>query len=152
MAKKHISDEKFGDVNQVGTRRIDWEINHAKIKAVMHDMLKEMKTMPTTVQVAERVGCSPDTVANHIQQMKFEPPKHLARTMTDDVIAAIHRSAIGGNSQAQKLWMQLLEGWRETLEYNHTVNTVSDLARLGAEALEVKGKVVEEPKSTTDKE
>lgn len=152
MAKKRITDENFNDVNAVGTRRIDWEMNHAKIKAAMVDLLEELKTVPTTSQLAERAGMRYDTVANHLREMKFEPPKHLARAMTDDVIGAIYKSAMQGNSQAQKLWLQSMEGWRETLEYNHTINTVSDLARLGAEALEAKAKVVEEPKPTTEKE
>lgn len=92
---------------------LQWQVNHGLIKKAFYTFIKGDGRPPSIAQVAEKVGMQPDTVANHLKHLKFDPVEHPLRILTDDVLLGIAQSAQAGNSGSQKLWLQVMEGWSE---------------------------------------
>lgn len=111
--------KKPNKVNSKPTR-IDWETNHEMLRVSFLKLLKKKGSMPTSYELAEATGLSRSAVVEHYKHLKFEPQAHQSRALTNDIILAVAQSAKRGNSQAQKLWFQIMEGWKESINQNHT--------------------------------
>jgi hypothetical protein len=107
-------------------KNITWEANHAAIRDAYVRLIGDLKRRPTTDELAQMTTLSPATIQNHLKKLKFEPIAHPLRVLTDDVLISIHASAVDGNAASQKLWMQVMEGWRESniveAQVDHTVS------------------------------
>jgi hypothetical protein len=100
--------------------RTDWLRNQALVQTAYVDLLKELKRCPTILEVANKVHLSIKAIDNHVKQLKFEPLGDSMRALTPDVVASIYNSARKGQPASQKLWMQIMEGWREKTEVEHS--------------------------------
>jgi len=100
------------------TRR-DWEHNQVMIQEAFIKLLKKKKRKPTGVELAEETGLGTTTIDRHIKKMKFEMQSDTWRSLTPAVIASIFKGATRGGVFAQKLWLQVVEGWSEDINLNH---------------------------------
>lgn len=117
-------------------KRVDWEANQSVIRDAFMKLLKKYNRMPSSYEIAKQTGLSASSVQTHFKDMKFEPLNHQARALTNDVVLSIARSAQKGNSQAQKLWMQIMEGWSETTNQNVVTSTWKDALREAQKKIE----------------
>jgi hypothetical protein len=102
-------------------QRIDTEANSGLIRNAYIEILKEKKgKRPTVADLCGKTGLASTSVKKHLKSLSFKELSEdvaLWRVLTDDVILAIYRSAVQKlNPQAQKLWMQVVEGWNEKSE------------------------------------
>lgn len=121
MSKKKVKHEiKVVNDSQKETpdtkRRVEWDRNHVLIKSTYVQLIKDLQRLPTQTEVGKACGLSRETVHKHFDTLKFEPLKHPARVLTDQVVLSIAQSSFKGKSASQKLWMQVMEGWVEKTE------------------------------------
>jgi hypothetical protein len=106
-------------------KRKDWEINNQKIREAFISVLKRKQgKRPTLAELAKESKLSVIAVRGHMHDLKFEAGSNMFRILTDDVILAMYRTAMKGNPAAQKLWMQVIEGWSEKNELKHSGEVV----------------------------
>lgn len=125
MIRTKYSKHKLIEDKVVETcRNVTWEYNHTIIRDSYVNLIKSLKRKPTYPEVSEDTKLSENTVKKHIDKLKFDLQKHPLRILSDDVLIAIAKAAIDGNTQSQKLWMQLCEGWSEKQirEYQGDIN------------------------------
>jgi len=114
-------DEKTGVQKVTDEKRnITWESNQKLLQEAYIELLKTLKRCPTTTEVSKKVNLSIKTVKLHVRDLKFEPLNNPLRSLTPDVIASIYSSAKKGLAQSQKLWMQIMEGWRDGIDISTT--------------------------------
>ena len=118
MKKQAKKVSKKIDENMPKVDRVDWLKNQAIIQQAYIELIQQLKRCPTNLEVSEKVNLSICTIKNHTKELKFEPLQSPMRTLTPDVLAAIYNSARKGSSQSQKLWMQIMEGWKENSNLN----------------------------------
>lgn len=94
----------------------EWDRNHVLIKEAYLTLMVDLLRFPTQTEVAVKCDLSRETVNRHLSEMTFEPIKHPARILTDEVIKSIAQASFKGNSASQKLWLQVMEGWVEKTE------------------------------------
>ena len=103
-----------------------WEANHAAVRDAYVRLIGDLKRRPTTDEVAQMSTLSYDAVRKHLKEIKFEPIAHPLKVLSDDVLLAVFDSAKAGNAASQKLWFQVMEGWRESniveAQVDHTVS------------------------------
>lgn len=103
-------------------KRVD--MNSEIVKQAVIDYINESKgkKAPTYEVIAERTGLSYNTVLRYFKELDFKamvtPMRALTPLVLNNIFAASHKSV-----QAQKLWLQVVEGWNERLEIE-TQNTV----------------------------
>jgi len=97
-------------------RRMDWEINHARIKETFITLIKEHKRTPTLTEMAKATRLGRKTIERHVKDIKFDAMLHPLRVLTEEVILSIFVSAKQGNSGSQKLWLQLFESFTDKTE------------------------------------
>ena len=100
--------------------RTDFLRNQALIQAAYVSLLQELKRCPTVLEVSKKINLSIHAITNHVKSLKFEPLGDAMRTLTPDVVASIYNSARKGQPASQKLWMQIMENWREGTDVNVT--------------------------------
>jgi hypothetical protein len=121
--------------------RSDKERNRELVQETMVKYYADHGKFPTSKVLQEFTGLHFNTVCKHMKNIKFEPMKNPLRLMTPDVLAAIYRRAVGFEEDAthfssyegmvtetpyikkiapdvsaQKLWLQVMEGWKEKSE------------------------------------
>ena len=106
-------------------RNITWSINQAKIQEAYIELVTKFKRAPTLAEVGREVNLSMTTLKKHVDQLSFDPPKDLMRTLTPDVIMSIYKSARAGSSASQKLWLQVMEGFSEKIDLKDEVIIVT---------------------------
>lgn len=105
--------------------RKDKAHNQALIERAFFDLVdlalaeKKRRVLPTIEQLAEKTGLSMRTIAKHFKGLPLapgivRPEMHL---LTDNVLSALYQSAIDGSVPAQKLWFQIVSGWRESQSF-----------------------------------
>lgn len=142
-------------IKEQAKRNKGWEDNHAAITEAFLKLVGLKKRRPTLEEVRDEIKRKADpgeiktvktlgidTICKHLQELEFEPTAHPLRIFTDQVILAIARSAIKGSSASQKLFMQVMEGWREGQELTGAggvplVPTNIDLSKLSIAELKV---------------
>lgn len=97
-------------------KNITWQKNQALIQNAYIKLIKEKKRCPTILEVSNEVNLSIHAIDNHVKEMKFEPLENSLRALTPDVITSIYETALKGSPASQKLWVQLMEGWREGID------------------------------------
>jgi hypothetical protein len=105
--------------------RIDKERNRELIKETMLAYFAEHGKMPSSHDLHELTGIHYNTVLKHVKEMKFEPLKSPFRLLTPAVLEALYkRVTTTGDPVAAKLWLQVMEGWKEKSEQDvkHTGN------------------------------
>lgn len=96
------------------TRNANWEATHATIRDVFLHVLERNKgRKPTLAELAHESGLSHKTIERHVKSLEFKPQLDSWRVMTGDVVAALWRKCMKGDSNAIKLWFQVVEGYTE---------------------------------------
>ena len=118
--------------------RKDKEANHRIIRDAFLELLKEKAKAPTVQELADATGLSATSIKTHLKVLKFTPENSPLRVLSPDVFEAIYKRAVGYEEEdihfssykgdvtatpyqkkiipdvsAQKLWVQLVEGWTE---------------------------------------
>jgi len=101
-------------------KNITWEANQKLLQETYVRLLQSLKRCPTIAEITKETKLSRKTIQLHIKELNFEPVEHPLRVLTNDVIASIYGSSRKGSSASQKLWMQIMEGWREKTDINHS--------------------------------
>lgn len=119
-------DEGKPTIEKGKRRNNNWEANHAAIRDAYVRLIADLLRRPTVPEVVQMCGLNYETVRKHINALKFEPIAHPLRVLTDDVLLAVVQGAKDGNAASQKLWFQVMEGWRESniveAQVDHTVS------------------------------
>jgi DNA-binding transcriptional MocR family regulator len=105
-----------------GTRK-DKQVNYELIRKAFLKIIQGKKKAPTIDEVCDATGLSVNTVKKHLKELQFDAPDNPFRILTPEVITAIYETATSGDKgavQAQKLWMQLIEGWSEKVQQDIT--------------------------------
>ena len=104
-------------------RRVDAELNESIVVDEFMEMFVETKKRPTSVALSKRLGLSRPTTDKHIKNVSryigMGGSKWKERTPL--VMNAIFQQAIKGNVAAQKLFLQVVENWREGMDISGTV-------------------------------
>jgi len=118
--KKNIKSKKVVESGKSEYKedRIDWLRNQAIIQETYVNLIQQLKRCPTVLEVSKKTDLSISAIRNHVKEMKFEPQQSPLRSLTPDVIASIYNSCRKGSAQSQKLWMQIMEGWKESSNVN----------------------------------
>lgn len=95
--------------------RNDAEYNRYIIAKFVRVFIRANGHIPTIKEIADEVNLTEATVSKHMKGLKFAPQKHRLRLLTDDVLAAIYSSATEGKVPAQRLWLEVMEGWAPTV-------------------------------------
>lgn len=93
--------------------RSDYEANHIVIRKAYFELLTKFKRKPTLAELAERTKLSMKTIDRHLEDIQFKPQQSSFRILSDDVLLSIFHSARKGSVAAQKLWLIVIEGWKE---------------------------------------
>ena len=100
--------------NMTVPKRSEWEANHVLIRDAFLRLLEKRKgRKPTFAEIAEETGLGERTIYRHVEALEFKPQITSWRVMTGDVIAALWRKCMKGDSNAIKLWLQVVEGVSE---------------------------------------
>jgi len=114
MEKKKKKPKK--KVGETAKRNITWQVNQKLCQETYVELIQKLRRCPTTKEVSEHVRLSIKAIDTHISELSFEPQKNLLRVLTQDVLVSIYNSSRKGSPASQKLWLQVMEGWKESSE------------------------------------
>lgn len=86
------------------------EASEHLVKEAYARKIREEGKRPTAYEIAQETNLSKSRVVQLLKQIKFEPAESEYRVLTDKVIESVYKSAEAGNSGAQKLWFEIMEG------------------------------------------
>lgn len=92
------------------TKDIQKEATEYLIRECFAKKVSEESRRPQAKEIAEELNLHINTVSKYLKEIKFEPAKDELRVLTPKVLEAIYKSAEAGNSGAQKLWLETMEG------------------------------------------
>ena len=93
---------------------MEWEGNHVYIRDAFLRLLERNKgRKPTLKELANETGLSSKTIDRHIHELNLVEQTSTWRVMTGDVIAALFRKCLKGDTNAIKYWLQVVEGYTE---------------------------------------
>ncbi len=107
--------------------------NKETIKQAVLDYITEHKgkKAPTTDIIAQITGLSYKTVQTYFKELDFKtmvtPMRALTPLVLNNIYNLSHKSV-----SAQKLWMQVVEGWNERLD----LNVAQDIQEIKVEIIE----------------
>lgn len=92
-------------------------INHELIRQAVYDYLEENKgkKAPSYETISKMTGLSYHTVLRHFKELDFKSMITPMRALTPLVLNNIYNLS-RKSPAAQKLWMQVVEGWSEKLD------------------------------------
>lgn len=100
--------------------RKDWTEHHAVIRDAYVEIIKIKKRCPTLKELHEATNYASQTIRDHLAKLEFDAMKTDMRVLTPDVLLAIANTAKAGSSSSQKLFLQVMEGFSEQSNINHT--------------------------------
>lgn len=101
-------------------RRIHYLANHTKILEAYKKLINTKGRKPTATEISQISGVNLRTVKRHIQTVKSELYMSDFRILSDEIVIALYEKAKEGRAPEVKLWMQLIENWRETQGITHS--------------------------------
>jgi len=111
--------------------RRDKEQNEVALHDAFIKLLLDYKRRPTYRELADYTGLHYNTVRKHMKNVHDRTIEELKKTnladfriLTQDVILGIFKAALDGNVGSQKLWLQLVEGWREGMDMTSNGKTI----------------------------
>lgn len=94
-----------------------WKAEHQQICRAMFDLVHENDGLiPTTKQLRQKTGFTAHKINKHKPQIRLDNISDDYRVITPRVLMGMADSAIAGNAQSAKLWLQVVEGWVEKKE------------------------------------
>ena len=100
-------------------RNVTYEYNNLLITNSYIKLIDDCGRKPTYEEIANDCGLHATTVQKHAETLEFKPLIHPLRVLSDKVLIAIYKSAIGGSGASQKLWFMIAEGWQEKSQIEH---------------------------------
>jgi len=105
-------EDKNAFIEQEEEKNITWEGNHQKIISFINEKIQYwMKPPPTVTEIAKATGLSRKTIYEHLRECKTHPEyrqrKDMFNMLESEVLMKICSSAIGGNTQAARLYLEL---------------------------------------------
>lgn len=101
-------------------KRTDYVLNQARILESLRELIERTGRKPTMNEIARKSGVCVRTVKRHMHNYRNENYMKELRILTDDVMIALYQKAKEGRAPEVKLWMQLVENWKETQGINHS--------------------------------
>lgn len=102
------------------SNRIDFISNQTKILATFKKLMTKNGKKPTPTEISDESGISLRTVKRHLRKLRCELYLSDFRILTDEIVVALYEKAKEGRAPEVKLWMQLIENWRETQGITHS--------------------------------
>ncbi len=124
---KKQAKKKVGKVSGKKRRNVTWCMNQALIQKAYIRLLARLRRCPTIVEVSDYLNISTRTIDSHVKAMKFDKIKTPLRALTPDVLVAVYKASKKGKSASQKLWFQVVEGWKEGVDLGLTANKKVDI-------------------------
>lgn len=116
--KKVVKNREVGD-------RTDYEFNHTLITDAFAKILLRTKRKPMLRELAEETGLHINTIDYHLKNLKFEPANFKA--VTDKVVSALSFQAMKGEPRSVKLYLQFVEGFRESQQLEHSGSLIEKI-------------------------
>lgn len=129
--------------NDIQHRAVKFE--HRLVHEGFMQYVKRYETAPSVEELADILDLDPRTVRSGIKSMNFDPIEHPLRVLTPDIILSIADSAKRGSVQAQKLWLQIFEGFSEEGGLVNSSQREDQTDKVVKEILKEQGKLIEAP-------
>lgn len=100
------------------SQRADYEYNHVVITEAFKTILLRKKRKPTLRELAEETGFNVSTIDDHLKNLKFDPAEFKA--LTGSIVSALSFQALKGDPRSVKLYLQFVEGFRESQQLEHS--------------------------------
>lgn len=115
QSKKNKKDTKVD-------RNRTWEANHDVIENAYFKLLEQNKRVPSYHSIAKEAKLTYSTVFKHCQELSLDKWKPLFKPMTKRIIQRLAVQALKtGKSQETKLFMQLIEDYREKSDVENKI-------------------------------
>lgn len=101
-------------------RRTDYLTNQTIILEAFKKLLYKNGRKPTPTEISEESGVSLRTVKRHIKGFRSELYMNEFRILTTEIVIALYEKAKEGRAAEVKLWMQLIENWKEMQGIAHS--------------------------------
>lgn len=107
-------------------KRSDFILNKTKIMSALKELMLRTGRKPTMDEIAMESGVNKRTVKRHMQNYRDENYMKDFQVLTDEIIIALYQKAKEGRAAEVKLWLQLVEKWKETQGIEHSGNVEFD--------------------------
>lgn len=99
-----------------------------KIIQTLWEYHEDNGTFPSVSELARLTGCTRNTVREHLRAGGFtDSLMPLFRYSTLGVLAGLSKKASSGDAPAAKLWLQYVEGWKETSKVESKTEIAPDV-------------------------
>ena len=95
-------------------KRTDWEANHIIIYDAYVKAFNDRGRPPIQSEIAEVTGLHRDTVAAHLKSSSLSKLIPSLRPQTLLILQGLAKRAYKGYAAEVKLWLQVVESWKET--------------------------------------
>lgn len=116
---------KKAKIRDLSSERFDYTVNHQIIEDAVFDHLVHNLRWPTYNQLVEKTGFCHMTIKRHRKDINLQNFVSDYKTITPTVMRALGLKACKGDARAAKLWLQVVEGFRDKIDLEHT--TKADL-------------------------
>lgn len=104
---------------QLKSDRFDYTINHQIIEDAVFKHLTTNMRWPTYKQIEEATGFCHATIKRHRNDINLENFVSDYKTLTPTVMRGLGLKACKGDANAAKLWLQVVEGFRDKIDLEH---------------------------------
>lgn len=109
-------------------KRRDFQEIHGRITSYILEYLAKHKAAPSDYSIAHELSLNRKTVAAHRKYLRFDLQLPELKELTPIILRGFAlRTAVSGKAADVKFWMQLVEGWAETVQVNHGGEIVVEL-------------------------
>lgn len=103
-------------------RNKTWEENNQIIEDAYFRLLEKNKRIPTYKILSEETKISFVTLQKHLKELSYNQLKPYFRPMTKKILQRLSVQALkSGNAKEVKLYMQLIEDYREKSDVQNTI-------------------------------
>ena len=100
-------------------KRIDFETNQALITESYVSFLKEKNRRPSYAELSKMTNLSKKTIGRHFKILNIEECIKDLKLLTPNVLLSLYEKTKEGKAAEIKLWMQIIEGWKESQNVSH---------------------------------
>ena len=100
-------------------KKKDYENNQGIIAAAFISFMKVNERKPSYRELAKLTKLSLKTISRHIQDLNFNDYVSDLKVLTPNVLMALYKRAKDGKAAEVRLWMMIVEGWKELSNVQH---------------------------------
>jgi predicted transcriptional regulator len=101
-------------------RKRDFELNQVMILEAFLKLLNDKSRKPTLEEISNETGLSMKTIDRHMKELSYDKYICDLKALTVNVMMGFYNKAKEGKAPEVKLWMQIVENWKETTGINHS--------------------------------